>query len=681
MVGSASEAAPRSCANGWRDRILGEIEAAPEPLVLVADPDDLLLEEGMLQRIAGLGFDLLTFDDHVAFRFAFESQRRSMAESGAEAPRRLLVRVSASEPDALPYDLLERGSRLSFGLDGLFPRLSRPVAASLDRAHLGALFTAQRHTPPSRRLGDRETRDYVLRHVFGVAPETISGEEDLLRFLLRRHYRGLRIPAAFDAHLVRLLARRPGLRDWPLARIVPDREAFFAFLQERWPPFLDRLAEPSAVREDPPAARYEIRIQGPVHVAFDHDDVRIYVDNLFHEGLLRPVPHPKSERLAGSWAIVGVRTDPAADRARRLRGLLRTLEETVPGEGAAHREWLDLARRWAELRVLKGAGDKGAEANTAARLDKLRERLDEGFAAWLVAHYATLHNHPPVPPVMLHHVPRHLARRVQRGPDRRVALVLVDGLAWDQWVVVREALASQRPQLRLRESAVFAWIPTLTSVSRQACFAGRPPFYFGRGVSGTAGESAAWQRFWVDEGLAPGAVRFEKRLRDDGDLQRVADAVSDPGVRAAALVVDVVDRIMHGEVLGSGGMRSQVGYWAGQGTLARLLDTLLGAGFSVFLTSDHGNVETRGCGRPAEGALVETYGKRVRVYDDPVLRDRVLKEFPDAIPWGGTGLPEGYHALLAPGRSSFVREGERPVAHGGASLEEVVVPLVAIVAG
>ena len=76
----------------------------------------------------------------------------------------------------------------------------------------------------------------------------------------------------------------------------------------------------------------------------------------------------------------------------------------------------------------------------------------------------------------------------------------------------------------------------------------------------------------------------------------MADAVSISGVRAVALVVDVVDKIMHGEVLGSGGMRNQVKYWTEQKTLAILLDTLLSCGFPVFLTSDHGNIETRGCG-------------------------------------------------------------------------------------
>ena len=658
----------------WRDEVVRKLEADASRLTLATDPDELLLEERMLHRIEALGFDLITLDDYVAFRFAFESRYRSRWMPEGDTPPRILVRVSTPEPSAFPFDLLAEGHRLSFGLGELFPKLSYPVVASLDLADLDALFSAQRHDPPVRQLGDQETRSFVLRHVFRVAPETITREEDLLHFLLRRHYRELRIPKALDAHLANALAKRSRFREWPLARIVPDREAFFAFLQERWPSFLDGMTADGGVREGP--AQYGLQIPGPVHVVFDDDDVRIYIDRLFQEGVLKPVPHAQAQRLTGSWVIVGVKTDPAADRARRTRDLLRTVEETVPSEGAGHRDWLTFARRWGELKVLQGDPDKESGARTA--YDQVQGRIDRSFADWLTAHYSTLHNHPPVPPVMLHHVPRLLARRVDRGRGQKVALVLIDGLALDQWVVVREALALQRPAFRFREGAVFAWIPTLTSVSRQACFAGRPPLYFSSGISSTAGEPAAWQRFWGDEGLVPGAVQFEKKLRHNDDLERVTDAVSGSGVRAVALVVDVVDEIMHGMILGGGGMRNQVEYWVHGGTLAKLLETLFSRGFSVFLTSDHGNIETRGCGRPAEGVLVDTYGKRVRVYDDPVLRDRVREEFPNATPWPPVGLPDHYHPLIAPGRRSFVREGERHVAHGGASLEEVIVPLVEI---
>ena len=57
---------------------------------------------------------------------------------------------------------------------------------------------------------------------------------------------------------------------------------------------------------------------------------------------------------------------------------------------------------------------------------------------------------------------------------------------------------------------------------------------------------------------------------------------------------------------------------------------------------------------------------------------RVKERFPDAIEWPAVGLPEDCLALLAPGRTAFVREGERIVGHGGVPLEEVVVPMVEI---
>ena len=109
-----------------------------------------------------------------------------------------------------------------------------------------------------------------------------------------------------------------------------------------------------------------------------------------------------------------------------------------------------------------------------------------------------------------------------------------------------------------------------------------------------------------------------------------------------------------------------------------MLDVLFEHDFDVLLTSDHGNIEAEGRGRPAEGAIADLRGERARVYPDPILRSRVKQRFADAIEWPPLGLPEDYLALLAPGRAAFVREGERIVGHGGISLEEIVVPMVRI---
>lgn len=258
-----------------------------------------------------------------------------------------------------------------------------------------------------------------------------------------------------------------------------------------------------------------------------------------------------------------------------------------------------------------------------------------------------------------------------------MGLVLIDGLSLDQWIVIRKELVKQRAYYRFREEAVFAWIPTITSVSRQATFAGKLPIYFPDNIDTTNMEPKLWSQFWIDEGLAQLEIGYAKGL-GDGTLKNVEEMVVKPRMRVVGLVVDKVDKIMHGMQLGTMGMHNQVRQWAGQPFLADLFDLLLNNGFRVYLTSDHGNIEAVGCGRPSEGTIAEVRGERTRIYPDRRLRRRIKQRFPDAIEWPSIGLPDNYLPLLASGRSAFVRESERRVCHGGASLEELIVPFVQV---
>ena len=151
-----------------------------------------------------------------------------------------------------------------------------------------------------------------------------------------------------------------------------------------------------------------------------------------------------------------------------------------------------------------------------------------------------------------------------------------------------------------------------------------------------------------------------------------------PKIRVVGLVVDKVDKIMHGMELGAAGMHNQVRQWAAQPFMTNLVDLLLKNGFRVCLTSDHGNIEAAGCGRPSEGAVADLRGRRIRIYPDSSLRRQTKERFPGALEWPPIGLPDHYWPLLATERSAFVGEKERLVCHGGASLEELIVPLVQI---
>src|SRR5438045_4664799 len=96
----------------WRDEILTQFEPGLARLTLVADPDGLLTEEGMLAAIKERGFDLIPFDDPIAFRFAYESQYRSVWDTGKKTDLVVLLRSGEQQLNKLPYDLLKAGRPL-----------------------------------------------------------------------------------------------------------------------------------------------------------------------------------------------------------------------------------------------------------------------------------------------------------------------------------------------------------------------------------------------------------------------------------------------------------------------------------------------------------------------------------------------------------------------------------------
>ena len=127
---------------------------------------------------------------------------------------------------------------------------------------------------------------------------------------------------------------------------------------------------------------------------------------------------------------------------------------------------------------------------------------------------------------MVHHIARFLAAELDGAG--KVALVVADGLAFDQWLVVRHQINLHRPVWRFDENAAFAWVPTITSVSRQSIFAGKAPLYFPSSIYSTGKEANLWQQFWVDHGLTSRETAYLKGLGEMSTLRAVEEALSDP---------------------------------------------------------------------------------------------------------------------------------------------------------
>lgn len=644
----------------WRDTILKNFQPKISRLTLVADPDGLLTEEGMLSAIRDRGFDLIRFDDPIAFRYAYESQYRSQWDNGLDTD--LVVVLHSAEPQLkkLPYDLLKAGRQLPIALHQFFPKLNYPVIAGLDRAYLDAIDEAYQQHDGSR-LTERETKEFVLMHCFGIVPKLIKTPVQLLKELLSLHSCKVRLPDFLAEYLLESLTKEAAFAKWPLADILTSREKFLRFLQDEWKLFLASLDDKGQ----------------SCRVPFSHEDVRAYIDTFFLDGSLTPVERDGVTNLP-AWAKTGVAHDPRADAVQRFHGLREKFESKIPAADVSHREWQQAAQRWAELVVLRWEWNEALDDADRTAWSVLQAKVEVAFGKWMMNRYGSLHNLPfQQQPVMVHQISRFMAFERNRKKLPKIALLVMDGLAFDQWLLLKKKLEACDTAWRFQESTAFAWVPTLTSVTRQSIFAGEPPFYFPSSIETTSKERTHWLRFWEDQGVQRTSVDLVTNIDGPNDPE-LEKALGNARLSVLGIVWNKVDNIMHGMELQTAGMHNQVRLWASQGHLQQLLARLHSEGFAVYITADHGNVAATGIGNPKEGVLVGQKGKRVRVYDRPEFLEEVANKFPESLRWPNYGLPPARYVLFPGNLKAFTDVGAEIVSHGGIALEEVMVPFVSI---
>ena len=468
-----------------------------------------------------------------------------------------------------------------------------------------------------------------------------------------------------------------------------DSDAFLEFLQEGWVKYLADQ-QPAEVLAREPSPTYRSGSALP----FEEADVRVYMDNLFVDGKLHPVQIPSGWTIQG-WAEVGIQMAKQHHKRQRFGRLLERLQRMLPGCDAGHNDWMDFAERWAELTVLRHELSSDLQSPAMeAQYRALHVRLEAQFGDWMLSRYHTLHSLPFLPkPAMVHQIPRFMAHQERPCGGSRLALVIVDGLSMDQWLVIRQVWQDEKQPWCVQVGSVFTWVPTITTIARQALFAGTIPAFFPASWSTTQEEASQWRRFWSEQGLHPASVNYVRglgvkgqtpdgtmALDQDGELEtELLSLMENSSVKVLGLVVNTVDNIMHGMQLGTAGMHEQVRLWLTHYRyLTRLVEQLVEAMFTVYLASDHGNVWARGIGRPNEGVLVETRGQRARIYTDPAFASMARQQSPSALQWTNVGLPPGMIVLLAPGLDAFMDAGRDGVCHGGIGLEEVIVPFIRI---
>jgi hypothetical protein len=656
--------------HSWREYVLQHFKDPVPSITLVSDPNGLLLDEPILSELAKSHIDLITYEDPIQFRYIYENKYRDEVLSQTSEIK-LVARTTEQDLLSLPFDLLQIGRQLHLRIEDIFPRLASSIVRQLPNHALDLLYDVydQYHGSSS----EQGTYEFLLKRVYKIPYDTIDTETDLIRNLLIYRYSNTILPTVIKDNLISQLLKRTQLFQLKLENLINSSSDFYDYLQEQWSFFLEDLSSRFnhlQVKEENINTRTD---KNQVREKHFFEDLTIIplLDNLFSEGKLKALSGFSANSLP-EWTHVGIIIDPIADERYKINTLVKSIKEELQHSNS-YRDWIRVMQKYAELKNICLSITLPSDDTLYEDVKLIEHEMDSCFESWLVQHYRSLASLPYIPyPVMVHQIPHSVSHKLQ---NRKIALLVVDGMSYVQWIQSRDAIRRDCSNVCFEENGVFAWIPTVTSISRQAIFTGEIPFYFGKTLDTTSKEEAAWKLFWESHGVPKSYVGYVKGLGKEA--YKRPEILNNPKLRVAGIVVDTIDKLMHGSIQGQQGMYEEIKLWHRKGFLANLINDLLNLNFEVYITSDHGNKESYGIGRISEGVLANTKGERMRIYRERILRDEASVKYGE-IAWDGAGLPDNVHVLLAKEDHAFVTRGDTIVGHGSYSPEEVIVPFIKV---
>ncbi|GHD92053.1 BREX-2 system phosphatase PglZ [Streptomyces naganishii] len=351
--------------------------------------------------------------------------------------------------------------------------------------------------------------------------------------------------------------------------------------------------------------------------------------------------------------------DPPADAPTVADAIQRHVAETG---------WVDLA-----LEHIEAGGDpdpvlKAAYDTLGTRVRDRRRQIDASFArslaAWTEA--GTQPGSMLTVETFLDHV---VGPVVRRGEERRVLLLVLDGMSAAianelgeelrrSWAEFDPLPEGDTPHRR----AMAAALPTVTAVSRTSLFAGT----LMKGTQADEKRLFPALKLW---GGAPAAVFHKDDLRTEtaGDTfgPALTEALADGRTHVAVVLNAIDDRLAKEQKLGDGAWR--IDDVPGLRDLLRVAAT---QGMAVVLTSDHGHVVDRH-GTKADTTVDPASARHRPPGDGPPAEREIALSGPRVV-WPEPGA--SVVALWdADSRYTALKAGY----HGGASLAEVTIPVLA----
>jgi hypothetical protein len=632
---------------GWRKEIFKKINFAYN-LIIAVDLDGLLLDNEIISYLESNNFTLIEYTDYAFFRYKYEQEYR---ENIFYKKKRYVVRLT-TEGTSIPYDLLHEGIYCELSYADIFATIDSDIIRLMDKKDIDLLYIMYKDFRYD--ITRQESLKLITTRVYKIPYDNVELIAELYKLILNIQYANLSLPDIFIRFIADELSKIPVFNLLNIYRFLSSFAYFLSILQEEWITFTLGIESDKGKNISHP---------------FSDKTLWSLVDNLFLEKKLKPVKTAKPILYSETYyaGLLIKEDDNLIDSANYLFSSINKLLS----EKINKNEWFNINEKYAELSLL-AINNEVISDSYKKEIKELDSRINTQFLEWLLQNYALLINMPYLPsPVMVHHIPHYFASKKYN----KLALIVIDGMNYCQWKQIKYILSTQDTDLLFDEKAVFSWVPTITSISRQAIFSGKIPDEFALSITTTNKEKSEWQEFWQNSGIHTSYVQYIKGLGKK--KYKNLKEFNNPKTKIMGIVIDIIDKLIHNALLGNKGLATEIKTWMQSKYLLNIITELLEDKFEIYITSDHGNKESIGIGKVSDRVLAELKGQRVRLYESKALLDNSFDNNTSYV-WKCPGIPDNYHMMFAKFNYAYINKDESAICHGGMSMEEVVVPFIKI---
>jgi hypothetical protein len=609
----------------WTDKLKQLVLPGSEKCIIIADVDSLFIYEELRQLISAEGYRIIDAKESLDVRIEFELNARG-SDSNI-----LIVAPPSYRPQP---DIAAEVYFRNIGLKDLYPNLDASAIKGLSFNALSMIFKLK----PYEVLGYDKTIRYLIESLYGADLNSLhsgrSREEALsLLITVLTEDNGINLPIKrFLANIIK--PHYPGLNEEKMNLV-----SILEFLQEKWNDFI-------ATRQS------EINFE-------DSSLIKIF-GYLFLNGSLSAVKDDFEKYNSFPEKLkFGIQADSGLSREKELERLTQYFEERISSLEDNYNEWFNNIQILAKARLQEFDIENEELANKYFSIEK---KLNERFQRFIDNTYSSLFSLTGVRrPIVISRVLEFL----KAHNSRKKVLLVIDGINFWQYMMVENALLEAG--ISVKRNATLAYIPSITAWSRQALFKGNKPDL----SKDNSNEAEDFAAFWKNNGYMEYQIwYFKAGVNIRTDVESVSTNKDILGI-----VYNDLDDIMHGSVLGNEQLKSSTEQWIEQSGVIDMISRLKELGYSVFITTDHGNVEAKGIKnlRTTDKAGSLSRGKRYIYFDNETMKANFL-EMNNAINCGTRG-----NAVFLRGEEAFINENVKIITHGGSHIWEVVIPFAEVI--